>query len=96
MRNVINAINVTTITNAVRTDRAVGAGMDTVRGFHSHYPRLHAAPALKQPASIGKRSTLALQGLGLGQPETSCLAEPRLWRSAVSVRSWSGSLRVRS
>ena len=94
MRNVINAINVTTITNAVRMDRAVAAGMDTVRGFHSHYPRLHAAPALK-PASIGKRSTLALQGLGLGQRDTSCL-ESRLWRSAVSVRSWSGSLRVRS
>lgn len=93
MRNVIETIaNVTTIAIAVRTDRAVAAGMDTVRSFAPHYPRLHAGPTLKHwSAPIGKRSKQPKQGEGLGQRGTSCLSESRL---SGSGRLWSGSIRV--
>jgi len=95
MRNVINSIaNVTTTAIAVRQDRAVAAGLDTVRSFALHYPRLHQGPALKLwSGTIGKRSSEPMQGEGLRQSGMSCLSTARLSRSG---RLLSGSLGTRS
>jgi hypothetical protein len=83
-------------------DRAVAAGMDTVR-HSTHYPRLHRGPALKPSLAQSKRSKWFQPRERLGQPGGSCrgslgLGGLRLGGRGLpqSGRSWSGSMLARS